>query len=76
MQKVMYLLVSQHVSSIIMPIIRRIVQNRQRLWYTALAVLRTTTTTRAAPTQHRAEYLCYWFSSLTLLMMGENARNM
>jgi hypothetical protein len=21
-----------------------------------------TTTTRAAPTAHRAEYLCYWFS--------------
>jgi hypothetical protein len=27
----MYLLVSQHVSAIIMPIIRRMVQNRQRL---------------------------------------------
>jgi TctA family transporter len=39
MQKMMYLLVSQHVSGIIMPIIRRMAQNRQRLWYTALAVL-------------------------------------
>jgi hypothetical protein len=42
MQKVMYLLVSQHVSGIIMPIIRRMVQNRQRLWCTALAVLQKT----------------------------------
>jgi hypothetical protein len=42
MQKMMYLLVSQHVSGIIMPIIRRIVQNRQRLWCTALAVLQQT----------------------------------
>jgi hypothetical protein len=39
MQKMMYLLVSQHVSGIIMPIIRRMVQNRQHLWCTALAVL-------------------------------------
>jgi hypothetical protein len=38
----MYLLVSQHVSGIIMPIIRRMVQNRQRLWCTALAVLQKT----------------------------------
>jgi hypothetical protein len=30
---------TQHVSGIIMPIIRRMVQNRQRLWCTALAVL-------------------------------------
>jgi hypothetical protein len=35
MQKMMYLLVSQHVSGIIMPIIRRMVQNRQHLWCTA-----------------------------------------
>jgi hypothetical protein len=35
----MFLLVSQHVSGIIMPIIRRMVQNRQRLWCTALVVL-------------------------------------
>jgi hypothetical protein len=41
MQKMMYLLVSQHVSGI-MPIIRRMVQNRQRLWCTALAVLKKT----------------------------------
>jgi hypothetical protein len=34
------------------------------------------TTTSAAPTAHRAEYLCYWFSFLTLLTMGEYARNM
>jgi hypothetical protein len=33
MQKMMYLLVSQHVSGTIMPIIRRMVQNRQRLWF-------------------------------------------
>jgi hypothetical protein len=39
MQKMMYLLVYQHVSGIIMPIIRRMVQNQQRLWCTALAVL-------------------------------------
>jgi hypothetical protein len=38
MQKMMYLLVSQHFSGIIMPIIRRMVQNQQRLWCTALAV--------------------------------------
>jgi hypothetical protein len=38
MQKIMYLLVSQHVSGSIM----RIVQNRQRLWCTALAVLQKT----------------------------------
>jgi hypothetical protein len=36
MLKMMYLLVSQHVSGIIMPIIRRMVQGRQRLWRTAL----------------------------------------
>jgi hypothetical protein len=42
MQKMMYLLVSQHVSGIIMPIIRRMVENRQRLWCTALAVLQKT----------------------------------
>jgi hypothetical protein len=42
MQKMMYLLVSEHVSGIIMPIIRRMVQNRQRLWCTALAVLQKT----------------------------------
>jgi hypothetical protein len=42
MQKMMYLLVSQHVSGIIMPIIRRMVQNRQHLWCTALAVLQKT----------------------------------
>jgi hypothetical protein len=42
MQKMMYLLVSQHVSGIIMPIVRRMVQNRQRLWCTALAVLQNT----------------------------------
>jgi hypothetical protein len=38
----MYLLVSQQVSGIIMPIIRRTVQRRQRLWCTALAVLQQT----------------------------------
>jgi hypothetical protein len=38
----MYLLVSQHVLGIIMPIIMRMVQNRQRLWCTALAVLQKT----------------------------------
>jgi hypothetical protein len=38
----MYLLVSQHVSGIIMPIISRMVQNRQRLWCTALVVLQKT----------------------------------
>jgi hypothetical protein len=38
----MYLLVSQHISGIIMPIIRRRVQSRQRLWCTALAVLQQT----------------------------------
>jgi uncharacterized protein YqfA (UPF0365 family) len=39
----MYLLVSQHVSGIIMLlIIRRMVQNQQRLWCTALAVLQKT----------------------------------
>jgi hypothetical protein len=42
MQKMMYLVVSQHVSGIIMPIIRRMVQNRQRLWCTALAVMQKT----------------------------------
>jgi hypothetical protein len=42
MQKMMDLLVSQHVSGIIMPIIRRTVQNRQLLWCTALAVLQKT----------------------------------
>jgi hypothetical protein len=42
MQKMMYLLVSQHVSGVIVPIIRRLVQNRQRLWCTALAVLQKT----------------------------------
>jgi hypothetical protein len=42
MQKMMYLLVSQHVSGIVMPIIRRMVQNRQRLWCTALVVLQKT----------------------------------
>jgi hypothetical protein len=42
MQKMMYLLVSQHVSGIIMPIIRRMVQKRQRLWCTALALLQKT----------------------------------
>jgi hypothetical protein len=42
MQKMMYLLVSQHVSGIIMPIIGRMVENRQRLWCTALAVLQLT----------------------------------
>jgi hypothetical protein len=42
MQKMMYLLVSQHVSGIIMSIIRRTVQNRQRLWCTALVVLQKT----------------------------------
>jgi hypothetical protein len=42
MQKMMYLLVSQHVSGIIMPIIRRMVQNLQRLWCTALVVLQKT----------------------------------
>jgi hypothetical protein len=42
MQKMMYLLVSQHVSGIIMPIIRRMIQNQQRLWCTALAVLQKT----------------------------------
>jgi hypothetical protein len=31
-EKMMYLLGSQHVSGIIIPIIRRTVQNRQRLW--------------------------------------------
>jgi hypothetical protein len=39
MQKMMYLLVCKHVSGIIMPIIGRMVQNRQRLWCTALAML-------------------------------------
>jgi hypothetical protein len=38
----MFLLVSQHVSGIIMPIIRRTVQSQQRLWCTALAVLQQT----------------------------------
>jgi hypothetical protein len=42
MQKMMYLLVSQHVSGIIMPIIGRMVQNRQPLLCTALAVLQKT----------------------------------
>jgi hypothetical protein len=42
MQKMMYLLVSQYVSGIIMPIIRRTVQSRQRLWCTALVVLQKT----------------------------------
>jgi hypothetical protein len=42
MQKMMYLLVSQHVSGIIMPLIRRMVQNRPRQWCTALAVLQRT----------------------------------
>jgi hypothetical protein len=42
MQKMMYLLVSQHVSDIITHKIRRMVQNRQRLWCTALAVLQKT----------------------------------
>jgi hypothetical protein len=42
MQKMVYLLVSQHVSGIIMLIIRRMVQNRQLLWCTALAVLQKT----------------------------------
>jgi hypothetical protein len=42
MQKMMYLLVSQHDSGIIMPIIRRMVQNEQRLWCTAMAVLQKT----------------------------------
>jgi hypothetical protein len=37
-----YLLVSQHVSGIIMPIIRRKIQSRQRLWCTELAVLQQT----------------------------------
>jgi hypothetical protein len=42
MQKMMYLLVSQHVSGIIMSIITRMVQNQQRLWCTALVVLQKT----------------------------------
>jgi hypothetical protein len=42
MQKMTYLLMSQHVWGIIMPIVRRKVQNRQRLWCTALAVLQKT----------------------------------
>jgi hypothetical protein len=42
MQKMMYLLVSQHVSGITMPIIRRKVQSRQRLLCTARAVLQQT----------------------------------
>jgi hypothetical protein len=42
MLKIMYLLVPQHFSGIIMPIIRRMVQNRQRLWCTALVVLQKT----------------------------------
>jgi hypothetical protein len=42
MQKMMYLLVSQHVSGIIMSIIWRIVQNRQRRLCTALVVLQKT----------------------------------
>jgi hypothetical protein len=42
MQKMMYLLLSQHVSGIILSIIRRMVQNGQRLWCTALAVLQKT----------------------------------
>jgi hypothetical protein len=42
MQMMMYFLVSQHVSGTIMPIIRRMVQNRQRLWCTALVVLQKT----------------------------------
>jgi hypothetical protein len=41
-EKIMYLLVSQHVSGIIIPIIRRTVQSWQRLWCTALAVLQQT----------------------------------
>jgi hypothetical protein len=40
--QMMYLLVSQHVSGILTPIIRRMVQNRQRLWCTALAVMQKT----------------------------------
>jgi hypothetical protein len=42
MQKMMYLLVSQLVSGIIMPNIRRMAQTRQRLWFTALVVLQKT----------------------------------
>jgi hypothetical protein len=42
MQKMMYLFVSQHILGITKPIIRRMVQNRQRLWCTALAVLQKT----------------------------------
>jgi hypothetical protein len=42
MQKMMYLLVSQHVSGIIMPIIMKMVQNLQRILCTALAVLQKT----------------------------------
>jgi hypothetical protein len=38
----MYLLVSQHISGIIMPTIGRTVQSRQRLWCTALAVMQQT----------------------------------
>jgi hypothetical protein len=41
-EKIMYLLVSQRVSGINMPIIRRTVQSRQRLWCTALVVLQQT----------------------------------
>jgi hypothetical protein len=41
-ENVMYLLVSQNVLGIIMPIIRRRVKSRQRLWCTALVVLQQT----------------------------------
>jgi hypothetical protein len=46
------------------------------LWVTRGLHTPRTTTTRAAPTAHRAEYLYYWFSFITLLMMGEHVRNM
>jgi hypothetical protein len=38
----LYLLVSHHVSGIIMPIIKRTIQSRQRLWCTTLVVLQQT----------------------------------
>jgi hypothetical protein len=64
----MYLLVSQHVSSIIMPIIRRRVQSRQHLWCTALAVLQQTQGEEVV----RCAFFGIGFTTLAhhLLMMG------
>jgi hypothetical protein len=57
MQKMMYLLVSQHVSGIIMPMIRRTVQNRQRPWCTALAVLQQTLGEEVVQCAHRTTFV-------------------